>query len=452
MVMTKVNKVILIGLTSGFASLNSYANLPKKELSIAQQMQFPVEKFELKNGLKVLLIEDHAAPLISVQVGFRVGSKDENLGATGLAHLFEHMMFKGAKRYPGNQIESVMQKNGGVNNAYTTQDETVYYENFPSSKLELMLDIESDRMVNLKINEAQLNSEREVVKEERRMRLDNNPMGKMYNAMFEHSFRSHPYRWPVIGSMKDLNDLTINKCQDFYQMYYAPNNAVLVIAGDFEKENAKKLVARYFEPLKAQNVVRKTHPPEPEQTAERIHEIREEVQSTTVNVSYVTTKVGTKDAYALDVLAVLLGDGDSSRLHKSLVYHQPIATSASVSAPSLVDSGLIYFFANLKPGISYRVAEERIQTEITKAQKTLFTQSELQRAKNQIMMSYVSGLKKISGKARMVMVNEIKLGDYTALFDDLAKYEQVTVNDLQFVAKKYLQPQKRTIIRVLPSK
>jgi zinc protease len=231
--------------------------------SFSQSIRFPVEKFKLANGLTVLLNEDHSAPIISYHTWFRVGSKNEEVGYTGIAHLFEHMMFKGAKRYTGEQFDRVLQANGGVNNAFTTHDYTGYYETLPGSKLELVADIEADRMENLQITPENLTSERDVVKEERRFRVDNNPGGVLREALYGTAFKVHPYRWPVIGYMEDISRIDVAKANEFYRTYYAPNNAVLVISGDFDKAEAKRIVEKYYGAIKSQEIPQRPRPPEP---------------------------------------------------------------------------------------------------------------------------------------------------------------------------------------------
>lgn len=226
-------------------SFSAQAELPT-QVSIADQIRFPVEKYQLSNGLTVLLHEDHSAPIISIHQWFRVGSANEHPGRTGIAHFFEHLMFKGTPKYPNRELDRQIQANGGTNNAFTTRDYTGYYENMPSGKLELILDIESDRMRNLGFDEKEIKNEREVVKEERRYRVENNVYGYLHENVFETVFRVHPYRWPVIGYMRDLNATSIDDLKEFYRVFYAPNNAVLVITGDFKSSQAKSLIEKYY--------------------------------------------------------------------------------------------------------------------------------------------------------------------------------------------------------------
>lgn len=422
------------------------------EADIGSQIRFAVEKYKLPNGLTVVLHEDHSVPIISYQTWFRVGSKNEEPGFTGIAHLFEHMMFKGAKRYTGSQFDTILQLNGATNNAFTTNDYTGYYENLPSSKLELVIDIESDRMESLQINPANLQSEREVVKEERRFRVDNNPPGVLREAVFGTAFRVHPYRWPVIGYMTDLDNITLEKANEFYRTYYAPNNAVVVIAGDFDSAAAKKLIEKYYSGIKSQPIPAKTLPAEPAQTATRTQNIARDVQSTSLAIVYHTPKAGTDEAYALDLLANIMGYGSSSRLYQRLVYKDQTATSIAVLNLTLQDAGLFQVRVTLKPGVSADTAYRSILGEMWRPRNLLVSDAELQKAKNQVMKSYVDSLKTVHGKAEALALNEILYGDYEQLFRDLDRYNQVTAEQIRQASAKFLGPEKASIVTLKPKK
>lgn len=410
------------------------------------EIRFTVEKYKLPNGLTVLLHEDHTVPIISYHTWFRVGSKHEEPGTTGIAHLFEHMMFKGAKRYTGAQFDTILQANGATNNAFTTNDYTGYYENLPSSKLELVIDIESDRMENLQITPENLKSEREVVKEERRYRVDNNPMGILREALYGTAFKVSPYRWPVIGYMSDLDNISLEKANEFYRTYYAPNNAVIVVAGAFKSNEAKALIQKYYGHMKAQTIPEKPRPPEPAQVSQRMQVLTRDVQSTTFATSYHTPKAGSDEAYALDLLANIMGRGTSSRLYKRLVYQGQMATSVSAYNITLQDSGLFQVFVSVKPGTDWGTAQRAVYGEMWLPRNRLVSADELQMAKNQVMMSYIDGLKTIHGKAESLATNEILFGDYEQLFRDLDRYNRVTAEQIRAVAKKYLEPSNSTLL------
>ena len=453
-----IGSAVLIAL--GVFSVSSFTNrawaqaaqAAPAQPSIGDQIRFPVEKYKLENGLTVIVHEDHSSPLVSYHTWFRVGSKDEEKGFTGIAHLFEHMMFKGAKRYSGEEFDRTLQANGAVNNAFTSHDFTGYYENLPSAKLELVMDIESDRMENLQINDAHLQSEREVVKEERRFRVDNNPTGVLRELLYGTAYKVHPYQWPVIGYMDDLNRITLQKANEFYRTYYAPNNAVLVIAGDVNPASVKKLVEKYYGRLKAQTIPNKTRPTEPAQHGIRSYEIAKDVQSLQFAIAYHVPKSGSDEAYALDLLGNILGFGTSSRLHQRLVYKEQIAASVSVSNYTLMDSGFFQIFITLKPGANYAAAQKAIYGEMWRPANLVIKEAELEKAKNQVMKGYVDSLKTVHGKAEALAMNEIVFGDYERLFKDLDRYNRVTADQIKKAAKKYLNPYQSTIVILRPKK
>jgi zinc protease len=418
--------------------------------SISSQIRFKVEKYTLANGMTVVLHEDHSAPIISYNTWFRVGSKHEEPGFTGIAHLFEHMMFTGTQRYTREQFDSILQSNGAVNNAFTTHDYTGYYENLPSSKLELVVDMESDRMQHLNVTDANLASEREVVKEERRFRVDNNPMGVLREVLFGTVFKAHSYKWPVIGYMKDLNAINLKKSQEFYKTYYAPNNAVLVVAGDFKSSAAKALIEKYYGQIPSQPIPQKVLAKEPNQMGVRNQIVRQPVQNTSVAIAYRVPGSGNPDVYPLDLLANILGQGTSSRLHKRLVYKEQRATSASAANYTLQDHGVFQVFVSLKPGLSSEPIQKAVLGEVWKPRNTLVSAEELTTAKKQILQTYVGSLKTISGKAEIIAQNEILFGDWAQLFKDLESYEKVTPEDIKAVANKYLLPEKASVVILAP--
>jgi zinc protease len=457
--LTSVFIVTLLTTTAGAQSAKVSSEASPNRMSvqsskvaadIGSQIRFNVEKFKLANGLTVVFHQDRSVPVISYQTWFRIGSKDEETGLTGIAHLFEHMMFKGAKRYTGEQFDKILQANGATNNAFTTHDYTGYYENLPSSKLELVIDIESDRMENLRIDADSLKSEREVVKEERRFRVDNNPQGLLREALFATAFRVHPYRWPVIGSMRDLDNVTVEKAQQFHRTYYAPNNAVVVVAGDFDSRSAKKLIEKYYGSIPSQEVPRKTLPKEPSATGSRIQTISLDVKNTQFVLAYHTPKAGTDEAYALDLLANILGNGDSSRLHQRMVYKDQFASSVVAYNMTLQDSGLFQIYVNLKPGADLGLAERAVRGEMWRPANLMITAEELQKAKHQVMKSYVDSLKTIHGKAEALALNEILFNDYEQLFKDLERYAKVTPEQIRQVAQKFLGREKSFLVVLKP--
>jgi zinc protease len=429
-----------------FVSIFFTIQLQAEEVSI----RFPVEKYTLPNGLVVLLAEDHSAPIISYQTWFRVGSKNEETGYTGLAHLFEHMMFTGTPRYKRDQFDAILQMNGATNNAFTTNDYTAFYENLPSSKLELVMDIEADRMVNLQVTAENLKSEREVVKEERRYRVDNNPMGVLQEALQDTAYKVHPYKWPVIGYMKDIDHITLEKAQEFYKTYYAPNNAVLVIAGDFKTKNAKSLIEKYYGPLHSSVIPQKARPAEPLQTDARSRFISRDVQNMTYILAYHVPGAGQYETYALDLLASILGGGNSSRLYKRLVYTTQQATNVGAGNYSLQDPSLLQIYVTLKPGQGLNEAEQFTYTEVWRPRIQGVTESELSMAKKRVAKGYIDSLKTVFGKAESLAQNEVLFGNYEEMFKDFSRYEKVTVPEIKAVAEKYLLPKQSTLVVLIP--
>lgn len=409
------------------------------------KIQFPVEKYTLKNGLTVLLAEDHSVPMISYHTWYRVGSRNEGPGVTGAAHMLEHMMFKGAKKYSGKEFDQILHENGIVNNAFTSYDYTGFYENLPSSKLELIMDMEVDRMRNLQISAEDLKSELQVVGEERRWRVDNNPSGLLREMVMGTLFKVHPYTWPVIGYMKDIQAYTPEKLRKFYDTYYVPNNAVLVISGDFEPKKTKALIEKYYSQLEAKPLPATKFPAEPEPTTVQRKVLQWPVQTRSFLVAYKGVAAGTPDSYALDLAGAILGGGRSSRLHKKLVYETQMASSAAAYNMTNADPGAFMVMVTMKPGLSTAQAEKLINIEIENLKSNLVKEAELQKVKNQTMMDYVEGLTTIDGKAQSLAINEILFGDYSHLFKDLEKYNQVTPADIQRVVKAYLHSQKRVV-------
>ncbi len=412
------------------------------------KIKISVTKYVLPNGLTVLLHQDRTSPLVSYHTWFRVGSKDEEVGFTGMAHLFEHMMFKGAKRYDGKSFDRILAASGASHNAFTTRDYTAYHATLPSNKLELIMDLESDRMESLQITEEHLTSEREVVKEERRYRVDENPMGVLNEATYSTAFKVHPYRWPVIGYMEDLGNITVQKCKDFFARYYAPRNAVLVIAGDFDLNEAKRLIQKYYGHIPSKTFPPNTLPTEPEQKSMRQENVSKNVQNESLAIVHRTVSAGDKSYYALDILASVLGDGNSSRLYRKLVYEKQVATGVGVSHSGAMGPGLFQIVMQLKPGSGRSDALKITYAELWDARNKKLTPRELQKARNQVVLGYVGSLRTVHGKAMSLAYNEVVMGSYENLFKDLDRYFEVTAEDVKRAAEQYLNPSQRNLIVV----
>lgn len=414
------------------------------------KINFPVVKYKLQNGLTVLLHEDHTVPLISYHTWYKVGSRDEAPGITGSAHMLEHMMFKGSKKYPGKAFDKLLHENGIVNNAFTTYDYTGFYQTLPSSKLEMMMDIEVDRMSNLILSGDDLVSEREVVKEERRWRVDNNPMGLLMENVMGTVFKTSNYRWPIIGTMNDISSYKTETLRDFHNNFYVPNNAILVIAGDFKTSEAKRLIEKYYGSLSSRPTPRRDYPAEPEQKTQRNFRLKKDVQGTSFTVAFKSVPNGNPEMYALDLAANILGNGTSSRLHKRLVYAKQAATSAYAYNSTMQDQGVYAVGVHLKPGVEMQENLEIVYAELWKLRNKLVTDEELTKAKTQVMKDLVDSLTTIDGKARALAVNEIVTGSYENLFKDLDKYNAVTAEQIKEASNKYLNQNQRSIVVLEP--
>lgn len=415
------------------------------------KINFPVEKYTLDNGLTVLLHVDRTVPMVSYHTWYKVGSRDEGPGYTGSAHMLEHMMFKGAKKYSGKDFDRILHENGIVNNAFTSNDFTGFYQILPSSKLELMMDMEVDRMTSLNLSPEDLKSELQVVSEERRFRVDNNPMGLLREELMSTTFKAHPYRWPVIGYMKDIWAYTPETLRKFYENYYGPNNAILILSGNFDSSSAKKLIKKYYGPLPKREVPTHAVVIEPDQTSARYRElVRGEVSTPSVLMSFRSQPAGHEDNYALDLLAAILGEGQSSRLYDILVFKKSIATAVHAGNRNLREAGMFEISMSLKPGQDVSVASSAVTSELEKIKKSGVTEKELEKAKNQVMLGYVMALDTIDRKSYALATNEILFGDYGRLFSDLDKYSQIQLKDVQAVANKYFTTSKRVTLNLLP--
>jgi zinc protease len=430
-------------------SWSSNAAVPNSE-EVKTAINLKIEKYTLSNGLTVLLHEDHSAPFFNFQQWFRVGSKYEKPGLTGLAHFFEHLMFKGTTKYPGGVFDRLIRANGGVSNAFTTQDFTAYYMELPPERLELAVSFESDRMRNLLFDPKEIDSEREVVKEERRFRVDNEVSGTIDERLWRTVFKVHPYRWPVIGSMVDLNRASIQDMKDFYRVYYAPNNAVVTVVGDFDPAVAKKLINKYYGSIKPQPIPPYQPPVEPEQVGERRTVVHRDVQNISMAVAYKSVKSSVPEMYSLDLAANILGGGSSSRLFRRLVYQAQSVSSVSVSSYTPGDPGMFRIQMSLKPGQKTEPVLQAVAAEIYKMRTQPVTDEELNKAKNSVMKDYVEAFKSISGKANALAIHELYSGDFKSIYSDLEKYTLVTKEQILSVADKYLKPTARSVVIVEP--
>lgn len=409
------------------------------------------ERMTLPNGLTVLLHQDRSTPIVHVQLWYHVGSKNERPGRTGFAHLFEHLMFKGSKNVEPEEHTSIVSSVGGRANAYTTEDATVYWQTVPSQYLPLVLWMEADRMATLRIDERTFRNEREVVKEERRMRIENQPYGRLNEILFSHAFTVHPYRHPVIGSMEDLEAATIDDVRDFYETYYVPSNCTVVIAGDFETDQAKALVERYLARVPpARRPVPRDIPEEPIPTREKRVTVSEPWPLPAVVVAYHITYDGHPDSYPLHIVSKVLSDGESSRIYRRLVYERGLALTAFGAGNIIEDPNLFYAVAIVNPGQSPAEVEKALVAEFDRLKSEAITPRELQRAKNQFARDYILGRESLQDKATHLAHAEVIHSDITTADGEFDIFQSITLADVQRVAKTYFTPERRIVLHVRP--
>jgi len=405
----------------------------------------------LPNGLRVILSEDHSTPIVHVSVTYHVGSKNERAGRTGFAHLFEHMMFKGSKNVDPESHTSIVASVGGRSNAFTTEDETVFWQTLPSQYLPLALWLEADRMATLRIDDEAFRREREVVKEERRMRVENQPYGRLSEIIFDHAFTTHPYKHPTIGSMVDLEAASIADVREFHQTFYVPENATVTIVGDFDADQTLQLATGYFGRVpKAKRPVPRDLPKEPDQTKERRAVVEEAWPLPAVVVAYHITYDGHPDAYPLHIAAKILSDGQSARITTELVYKKRLALTAFGSANIIEDPNLFYAVAIVQPGQTPEAAERALIAEFEKMARQPVADGELQRAKNQFARDYIVSRESNEDKARHLSHAAVIHNDITTADGEFDIFMNVSRADVQRVAKTYFTPTNRLVLHILP--
>ncbi len=405
----------------------------------------------LPNGLNVVFLEDHSTPIVHLQIWYHVGSKNERPGRTGFAHLFEHMMFKGSKNVEPEGHPSYISSVGGQSNAYTTEDATVFWETVPSQYLPLVLWLEADRMATLRIEDKTFKTEREVVKEERRMRVENQPYGRLQEIISDQAFAVHPYKHPVIGSMQDLEAASIGDVRDFFQTYYVPNNATAVLVGDFDSKEALGLVSQYLGRVpKSEKPVPRDIPKEPPQTKERRVRLEESWPLPAVVVAYHITYDGNPDSYPLHVASKILSDGQSSRIYRKLVYETGIALAAFGGGNIIEDPNLFFAVAIVQPGHTPEEAEKALVAELDRLRSEPVSASELQQAKNQFARDYILQRESDQSKAEVlghavIIHNDIKTAD-----GEFDIFQNLTTADVQRVARTYFTPENRLVLTIMP--
>ncbi|HEY7533757.1 MAG TPA: pitrilysin family protein, partial [Nitrospiraceae bacterium] len=387
----------------------------------------------------------------TVQVWYKVGSRNEVMGRAGLSHMLEHMMFKGTTKYPKGAFSRLIRKNGGMDNAFTSQDFTAYFENLAADRVELALELEADRMQGLQFDMNELKTEREVVKEERRLRTEDDPQGALVEALFAQAFLSHPYHWPVIGWFGDLDAMTLDDLQRHYDTFYSPNNATLIIVGDIKAETLLPTIKQLFEPIPRGPEPKPIAAMEPDQKGERRFLLKREAQVPFVMMGYRVPNFTSEDSYALDILESILSRGKSSRLYQSLVYDQKssLAVGAEYSLMQ-TDPGLFYFYALVSPGQKVEAVEEALNKEIKRLQTDPPTDLELQRAKNQVEAARIFEQDSNFRHAMLLGQAETVGAGWRKVDQFLERIRSVTAKDVQRVARQYLIDDNRTVGSLIP--
>ena len=417
----------------------------------AQEGRIKFTEYDLPNGLHVILHQDNSTPIVAVTILYHVGSKNEVAGRTGFAHFFEHLMFEGSDNIPRGDYDKITLSAGGTLNANTSQDRTFYYELFPSNQLELGLWLESERLLHLRIDSVGVETQRAVVKEERKQSYDNRPYGSIIEKTMSNAYKVHPYHWTPIGDPKDINQATLQEFMDFHSMYYVPNNATLSIAGDLDIESTKKLIEKYFgdipkgtKPILRPNVV------EPAKTAEVRDSVYDNIQLPAVILAYHMPAQGTDDAYALSMLTTLLSDGESSRLSKSIVDKQQKALQVAAFPFALEDPGLFLIFGLVNMGVTLPDLEAAIEAEIDRVKTEEVSDLEFKKLQNKVESDFVTGNSTMAGIAENLANYHVYFGNANLINTEIERYLKVTPADLKRVANKYLNKENRVVLYYLP--
>lgn len=417
----------------------------------AQKVAF--EEYNLENGLHVILHQDDSAPTVITSVMYHVGAKDENPERTGFAHFFEHLLFEGTENIKRGEWFKIVSANGGINNANTTEDRTYYYEVFPSNSLELGLWMESERMLHPVINQIGVDTQNEVVKEEKRLRYDNSPYGEFIPQIKKNVFKKHPYRWTTIGSMDHLDAATLEEFQAFNKKFYIPNNAVLVVAGDFKKEQAKEWIQKYFGSIpKGTPIARQTFVEDPITTTIFAEFEDPNIQIPMLAVAYRAPSMKTRDARVLDMISTILSGGKSSRMYKKIVDEKKMALELSAFNYSQEDYGTYILYG--LPQSPYTAADilKEMDAEIVTLQTELISKKEIEKLQNQYENRFVNALASIDGVADNLATYYLLYNDVNLINTENSIYQSITAEEIREVAKKYLNPNQRVILDYIPTK
>ena len=423
-------------------------------ISVGMQAQAPkivFEKYTMANGLTVILHQDKSAPVVAVSALYHVGSKNEDTAGTGFAHFFEHLMFEGSDNVKRGDFDKYTSNAGGYNNANTTQDRTYYFELFPSNQYALGLWLESERMLHAKIEDIGVNTQKEVVKEEKRQRIDNQPYGSLIGEIFKRAFRVHPYRWQPIGSLEHLSRAKLDDFKDFYKTFYVPNNCVLSLAGDIDIPSVKAQIQAYFGTIpRGSKPIPRPAVTEPALGGEIRDIVEDNIQLPAVVMSYRSPKQGSDEYYAFNVLSTLLSGGNSSRLNKYIVDEKQLAVAAGAFNYALEDAGLFIIYGIANMNIQPADLEKEIQVVIDGVKNKMVDEHEFTKVRNQITTEFVTRNSTMAGIAETLANYQVYFGDANLINTEINKYNKVTREDLLRVAKKYLNADNRVVLYYVP--
>jgi zinc protease len=420
--------------------------------SSALSQTFEVKTTTLKNGMKVLVQEDHTIPNVAMYTFYRIGSRNERPGTTGLSHFFEHMMFNGAKKYGPGEFDRTMEAAGGSNNAYTNRDTTVYQDWFPRSALDLIFDLEADRIENLSFDPKIIASERGVVASERRTSVDANNFGILFEQLSATAYTAHPYQWPVVGWMVDIENWSLDDLKHHFEMGYSPSNATLVVVGDVTASEIVQAAQKKLEPIPSHAPPPKVTTVEPEQMGERRVVVRKYAQLPILMVAYHVPESASPDYYALSLLQTILLSGQSSRMYQRIVDKDQLAISISGGFGFSLDPNLFTMTAQPKAGIEPQAVEKAIYEELERVKKDEVADKELEKARNIALATFYRQMSTINGRANTLGAYEVFFGDYHKLFTAVDSYKKVSKADVQRVAQKYFGEKNRTVATLIPEK
>ncbi|MDD5571106.1 MAG: pitrilysin family protein [Bacteroidales bacterium] len=448
--MNKLSKLLLpVLLICFFCKTNAQQKAPQKSDVYESKISFT--EYDLPNGLHVILHRDNSTPVVAVSISYHVGSKNEKPDRTGFAHFFEHLMFEGSPNINRGEFFKIVQNAGGSNNANTSFDRTFYFEKLPSNQLELGLWLESERLFHLRIDSTGVETQRNVIKEERKQGIDNRPYGTILEQTFSHAYKVHPYRWTPIGSAQYIDKAKIEEFREFHDTYYVPQNATISIAGDIDIDKTKELIKNYFGDIpKGTREIYRPKEIEPPQTKEVRDTVFDNIQIPAIIMAYHMPAQGTKDYYALSMLTTLISDGESSRLYKSIVDKQQKAMQVAAFPFALENPGLFIVFGLPNMGIATEELEKSIETEITKVKTETLSENEFQKLKNKVENDFINKNSNVLGIAENLSDYHVYFGDANLINTEINKYLSVTKDDIKRVANQYLTKENRVVLYYLP--